>query len=195
MPSQFKLIVISPDQEVADEIKIVCELFECGLQLFHLRKQGRSEAEVDQYLDAIPVDFHKRIVLHSSFNLVEKYRLKGIHLNEENKMQMEKFKSNKIISASFHSIEDMEDNKFPYEYIFLSPIFDSISKPAYKGKFDLKRLEGKLSNKKIIALGGINADNIATIKQIGFSGAAVLGAIWESKDPVKEFAEIRSMIS
>ena len=71
--------------------------------------------------------------------------------------------------------------KNKYEYVFLSPIFNSISKQNYNTKFTLHELHQAsdigLIDSKVIALGGITPDNIATTMQLGFGGAAVLGYI------------------
>ena len=91
----------------------------------------------------------------------------------------------------------------PYEYIFLSPIFDSISKVGYKGNFDLKLLRENLckmkqenpSMPKVIGLGGITAQNMSLIVSAGFDGLALLGAIWQSQNPPKAFSEIQTMVS
>jgi len=64
--------------------------------------------------------------------LLNEFNIKGIHLNEKNRREgiLEKFYSD-IRSTSFHSIEDLVADKSKYEYVFLSPIFDSISKIGY----------------------------------------------------------------
>jgi thiamine-phosphate pyrophosphorylase len=97
----------------------------------------------------------------------------------------------KTISTSFHSTTAIFKSRRKYEYVFLSPVFDSISKQGYKGNFSLEELKSFLKSKKnIIALGGINAENIELVKQKGFAGAAVLGSIWESKNPTKCYKEL-----
>jgi thiamine phosphate pyrophosphorylase len=37
-------------------------------------------------------------------------------------------------------------------------------------------------DKKVIALGGIDVDNILEVKDFGFGGAAILGALWNKFD-------------
>ena len=115
---------------------------------------------------------------------------------------IKQFEGQNIISASFHTLHDLNENDFPYQYVFLSPVFDSISKPGYSAKFELKRLAEELKlikNKnpflpKVIALGGISAKNIIQVKEAGFSGAALLGAIWESANPVQAYQHIQSIL-
>ena len=100
----------------------------------------------------------------------------------------------------FHSLKELENYKEKYEYAFLSPIFDSISKVGYKSKFSHElheftrnKLEkiSVVSGKKIIALGGVDEDKIEICRQLGFAGVAVLGAIWNSENPQEEFLRIK----
>ena len=45
--------------------------------------------------------------------------------------------------------------------------------------------------KKIIALGGIDEDKIDMVNDSGFSGIALLGAIWQNENPVGKFKRIK----
>lgn len=203
MSDPFKLIVISSEHGIANEVQVVSQLFECGLNCFHLRKYKWDEAETTAFLNLTPIEFHKRIVLHSHFSLLERYDLKGIHLNEENRSKIERFENKKIISTSFHSLEEIENNKYPYGYVFLSPVFDSISKPGYTSKFNFGIIADRFQRWKledrimpeVIALGGVEAKNVINVKTLGFSGAAVSGAVWSSEDPFNAFLEIQSKIN
>ncbi len=198
----FDLLLISPEQDLKDEIEVLVQLFNHGLTTYHLRKPDWSAEKTQQWIKQLPKEFHNRVVLHNHFELAKNFELKGIHLNEKNKPNAGQLSKYKIISASFHTLEDLKANAFPYEYVFLSPIFDSISKAGYKSNFDLKLLaqglgELKLQNSstpKAIGLGGINALNILALKSAGFSGAALVGSVWQGENPVKAFSEIQAVI-
>ena len=71
----------------------------------------------------------------------------------------------------------MEELEFAsdYDYVTLSPIFDSISKQGYKSAFKLMELKNKIKGKKVVALGGVTPDKFSYLKSIGFKGAALLG--------------------
>jgi len=196
---KFELIVITPEHILKDEIKDVKRLFENHLDLLHLRKPGSSKAELKKYLQEIPKQFYKRIVLHSHYQLAKEFSLKGIHLTEKTKKSTNlitqlKQKKIKIISASFHSVKDIFKSRRKYEYIFLSPLFDSISKKGHKAKFIPEELKLILKKQKVIALSGINSENIRSVKQMGFAGAAALGFVWEKGDPLKNYKELYSKI-
>lgn len=187
----FLLVVITPEKNHSKEIEIITSLFECGLKLLHVRKPNFTEDELRTYLQKTPKNFYKKIVIHSHYKLAKEFDLKGIHLTEKERKSKRINSTLKIISTSFHSTTEILKNRRKYEYVFLSPVFDSISKQGYKSNFSLEELKFFLKRKKnIIALGGINAENIESVKQKGFAGAAILGSIWETKNPAKSYNEL-----
>ena len=66
--------------------------------------------------------------------------------------------------------------------MFLSPIFDSISKDDYPAAFNEEELRSaakqNIIDKKVIALGGVTYENIHLLKQYNFGGAVILGDLW-----------------
>ena len=81
------LLVQSSPKIVQGEAEIVKELFDNGLETFHLRKKNASTRQIEEYLNAIPRKYWSRIVIHSHYSLAIKYDLKGIHLNRRFKKQ------------------------------------------------------------------------------------------------------------
>ncbi|HJY12596.1 MAG TPA: thiamine phosphate synthase, partial [Flavobacterium sp.] len=92
-------------------------------------------------------------------------------------------------STSTHSIEDFNSLEKEFEYAFLSPVFKSISKEEYYPEKDLfKALALRTNtNTKVIALGGIDSENIKKTLENGFDDVALLGSIWNNDNPVKQF--------
>lgn len=194
------LIVISPTEIKSAETIMITKLFENGLTHFHLRKPLANKLMLSHYLDAIPSDFHNRIILHNNFDLCKDYNLKGIHLNETFKTQAQQYfeaYSNYSISTSCHNTHDIIYENNNYAYYFLSPIFDSISKPDLTANFNLSELKNdieKISTKKIIALGGITIDTLPQILDLNFAGIAVLGGIWQQKKIVDYFQSLQNLL-
>ena len=87
-----------------------------------------------------------------------------------------------ILSASCHTLEEVQEDKKTCDYVFLSPIFDSISKEGYSSKFTPEAIreavKADIIDKKVIALGGIDEENILRVKDFGFGGAAIMGGLW-----------------
>lgn len=205
----MRIIVITPEHTVLNETKTVNQLFANGLERLHLRKRGWSEQEYLDYIQQIDSRYHDRIVLHESFELAERIGLGGIHLNshcqkDEKVMAYSRSVADKVaVSGSFHSWQEIAENHFAYAYVFISPVYDSISKVEYKASISLSgatEVKEKLKSEgrycpEIIGLGGVGAMQIKELVQYGFDGAAMLGAIWESEDPVETFTSIITPIS
>ncbi len=191
------IIVIAPEKDVKDEINILNQLFEAGLECYHLRKPDKNYNQHCDYLNQIDSRYHDKIVVHHFHELINKFNLKGIHFTEQKRIDHidnpgQYFKNlnmfGKTISASFHELKDLIDCYFEFDYHFLSPVFSSISKQGYEGRgFDVNNID-----KNIFGLGGISIDNLDQLKNLGFNGAAVLGSIWKSESPIKSFKEFRS---
>ncbi len=195
------IVLLTPENEMPHETGIVNSLFGAGLQRLHLRRYGASEAQLTQYISAIHPQFHQRIVIHSHFHLFHDLRLGGIHLNTATRLSATLSAITSGIpaektSTSFHSWQEIIENTVPYRYIFISPVFNSISKPGYLAGIDRTQLPAVQAIQKasgidpaIYALGGIGHNNIVTLKNEGFDGAALLGSIWQAQDPVQAFTD------
>ena len=180
----MKLILITSPTYFVEEDKIITSLFEEGLDILHLRKPDTAPMYAERLLTLIPEQYHKRIVVHGHFYLKEEFRLKGIHLNLRNPNAPEHYKGH--ISCSCHSLEEVKERKRNYDYVFMSPVFDSISKQDYNAQYspvEIKKAHKQgIIDKKVYALGGIDVHNIKEVKKYGFGGAAVMGAIWQKFD-------------
>lgn len=180
----MKLILITPPTYFVEENKIITDLFEEGLDILHLRKPDTAPMFAERLLTLIPEHYHKRIVVHGHFYLKEEYRLKGIHLNNRNPNLPDGYKGH--ISCSCHSLEEVKSRKKQCDYVFLSPVFDSISKKNYHANYTPEEIrkahKAGIIDKKVIALGGIDIDNITEVKNYGFGGAAIMGALWDRFD-------------
>lgn len=200
----MKLIVITLPTFFVEEDKIITALFEEGLDILHLRKPETAAMYSERLLTLIPEKYHKNIVTHEHFYLKQEFGLMGIHLNARNPQEPPEYSGH--VSCSCHSVEEVKNKKKFYDYVFMSPIFDSISKEGYNSAYTPEELrqaskEG-IIDKNVMALGGINPDNILQIKDYGFGGAAILGDIWNKFDAcndqdylevIKQFKKLKEM--
>ena len=175
MAEEFKIIAITHPGKVKDETeKILTLLQDKKVDIVHLRKPGEDITFLRRILDQIPFELHPFIKIHDHFNLCEEYNLGGVHLNSRNPIAPPFIKN---FSKSCHSLKELEDIDC-YDYVTLSPIFDSISKQDYKSNFIPEEIKDKISGKRVVALGGITPDKIERLKDCGFYGAAMLGYFW-----------------
>ena len=184
------LIVITEPQFVTNEATIIAQLLHWGVDLIHLRKPESSADELAKLIETIPTAYHNRLVLHDHFDLAAHFTLHGLHLNRRNSVLPPNHEG--TVSQSCHTLDEVKACKTKYDYVFLSPVFNSISKLGYTSAFTPKALsEAKkqgLIDQKVVALGGITAANIDKTKYYGFGGVALLGDIW-SRTADKNFEE------
>ena len=183
----MKLYLITQPFFFDKEVSLVNEMFACGLEVLHLRKPEAALAEMENFLSKIDAEYLKRISIHSCYDLVGKYGLRGAHLGRNRSLDLCDFHGK--LSFSCHTLEEVIVHKPICDYVFLSPVFDSISKQGYKASFSdevlAKAKEDGIIDSKVVALGGISLDNVARVGRMGFGGVAVLGGVWQSSEPVR----------
>jgi thiamine-phosphate pyrophosphorylase len=172
--NNFRLIAITLPNFIDNESNRITALLEAGFEYVHIRKPDASPEQIAKLIGTIDKSFWSKLKLHDHFELLTEFALGGVHINKRNPIAPAMAKS---ISKSCHTYEELDD-AYKFDYVTLSPIFDSISKPGYNSTFNLKEINIEAEN--VIALGGITADKIPLIKQIGFAGAALSGYLFNS---------------
>ena len=194
----MKLIVISAPEALMGERDTMFQLFDLGLEKFHLRKPNYSPEKVANFLNVWPKELREKTVIHKHRFLAEKYKLGGLHHGADGQFETLNGTHPLTQSKSIHSLEELGNIDQNYDYTFLSPIFDSISKSDYKAAFSKKDIEKALETKKnpVYALGGINSTTALEAKKLGFDGVAILGTIWDTimhKKLIEEFKRIQDI--
>ncbi len=94
-----------------------------------------------------------------------------------------------LVGVSTHNpAEIREANELAVDYMTLSPIFPSLSKPGYGSGLGAETLRHYcgLAQKPVIGLGGITPDSLASAIGCGLSGVAVLGTVMQSVEPATQ---------
>ena len=177
----MKTIAITLPHFFQNEASAINRLFENGIDLLHLRKPDSQIDECRQLLEAVNKRLLQRIVVHDHFELCNEFHLHGIHLNRRNNTVPADHHGS--LSCSCHSLEEVIERKPKMDYVFLSPIYDSISKQGYHSAFNdeaLRRASAQgIIDHKVVALGGITRQRIPQLEKYGFGGAAMLGEMWK----------------
>jgi len=189
------MIVITNPTSVANESKIINNLFDEGLRLLHIRKPNATKDDVVSMIKSINSVHHSKLVLHQEYRLASEFNIRRIHFTEKTRPDFKKIttvlgnKKEWVLSTSTHSIETF--NKLPgqFAYAFLSPVYESISKSGYVSEVDIIKSVNERTNfkTKLVALGGITNKNISETLMNGFDDIALLGSIWNADNPLKEF--------
>jgi thiamine-phosphate pyrophosphorylase len=189
----MQIVVISPESADSREVHAMGAFFAAGLERYHVRKPSWSREALESWLAHLPEDWRPRLFLHSHHALVAKLGLGGIHDRDE--------EGNPGVlgdSRSCHHIEAIRLLLPLYGTLLFGPVFPSLSKSGYGPApgFPWAELKAILSNRtdgdaRVLAIGGVTAPGLARCGELGFDGAAVLGAVWNERDPVAAYAAIR----
>lgn len=197
MGEQMKVLVASSPTKDASEVKHVIDMFDHGLETFHLRKPKFSTRKMVEYINMIPEKYHGNIVIHSHHELTKKYKLKGIHLSKRHRKNSWKKRlkrlflqlrtPNLIRTRSCNQLSHLVHECNGFDYVLLSPVFDGISKNQ-QGAFSEHSLAGVLSKVecKVYAMGGVTPENIRSAERLGFDGVVLMGAVWKGNKPPLE---------
>jgi len=212
MSKDFLLAVITSPEYLPGEEDYLEALLEAGLDKLHIRKPAGAKATAvpgdrndarrpddlqEALLQRLAPKWHARLVLHGHRDVVDlagRYKVPQVH-GHWYKPWVES--EGILVSASLHSWDEVREvTPGVLEYVFLSPLFDSISKPGYRAGDGLLRRPAGVAPCKLIGLGGIDADTIGQVVEHGWDGAAVLGYIWQQPEKALErFKVLKEMIS
>jgi thiamine-phosphate pyrophosphorylase len=198
----FRLVLLTSPTSLPNEPRLLTELLAQGVERLHLRKPGWSASQLETLIQELPAQYSSRLVLHAYPYLVRQYQLGGLHLTGSQRAATKRRPAllpGQTLSTSYHSLAEISQNRRNYDYVFLSPIFDSISKEGYGSNFDLAEVATFLQKlaarpgycPQVLALGGVEAQNINLVQEAGFAGAAVLGTIWQSADPIATWQQLQ----
>ena len=186
------MIVITSPIPVNNEAAIINQMFYAGLGLLHIRKPDATALEVRELIESIDSRYHERLALHQYHEIASDYGINRLHHTEAERLkQPEKRLTDLrqkgfVLSTSVHSRECYNTLSGAFNYAFIGPLFDSISKKGY-GAMKYTGIIEQNNDIKRIAIGGISKDNLDSKILRAFDGIAILGAIWLSEEPLQEF--------
>lgn len=171
--------------------------YEGGADAVQLRdKKGNYETVLSEAkeISEISKKMNKIFIVNDSLDIALKSGADGVHLgkcdgsvSEAKRIAPEGF----IVGASVESVEDaIKAEKDGADYVALSPVFDTATKKDAHEGYGLEMLSEIRKNVSIdvIAIGGINENNVDSVLSNGADGVAVISAVVGKKD-IKSAAE------
>ncbi len=198
----MRIVVISPESRDSREIPAMEGFFASGLQRYHVRKPSWTEPELEAWLRGLPGTWRQRIILHEHHALVGRLGLGGCH-DKDRGQGAPPLQGG--VSRSCHDLPSLRRHLASYASILFGPMFPSLTKPGYGPAADFPwdslrallresrrpRVPDPGEPARVLAIGGITANRLARCGELGFDGAAVLGAVWKDSDPARAFGRIR----
>ena len=172
---------------------IDCLLDSGAIDIMHLRKPESGKEYYEALIKEISELSRGKLMTDRFPDLVKNQGLLGLHLKSGRiddvayNLKTDGF----LLSRSCHHLADSEETDIStFDYTFLSPLFDSISKQGYKASPSLLNaaIEETTEVNKIIGLGGVTPDKFEKLYRLKFCGAALLGYLWQLNKTKEEIA-------
>src|SRR6266513_197620 len=190
LPSPPLLVISDRSQARLPLIGIAEAVFRGGCRWFSLREKDLPAAERRALLAelvALGRRYGATIMAHEDIDAVEAVGAAGVHLpSGSDPAAARRRLPQLLIGASAHSsAEAAALLGAGADYVTLSPIFLTQSKPGYGPAIGLDALAAaaRLSKGRVVALGGIDEGNIAACLAAGARGIAVMGEVMRAVDP------------
>jgi thiamine-phosphate pyrophosphorylase len=195
----MELTVVTPPEYFSGEGELINKFFACGLQSLHIRKPVSDLLKFNQLMKSIDPVNYPLTVIHQHHEIAPLFGIKRLHFTEQHRKETSSAARKGLLqegyklSSSVHEVEQL-DNLEDFAYVFFGPVFNSISKTGYssvlKAGFVLPP-----HTTKIFAIGGVTAGTLIKLQPMGFDGAAVLGAIWLSADPLAAVLQLMQSLN
>ncbi|MFN8416605.1 MAG: thiamine phosphate synthase [Cytophagaceae bacterium] len=190
-PFQWKIFTREISQPGDEEILNALAAF--PEVTIHFRKPSYSKEEYSKELSLLSPLAISKTMLHEHHELALDFDVKGIHYKSH--QAIHPIASKLISSKSFHDFDSLLDEGHRHHYVFISPLFSSISKEGYTSPFTsdeikIKLIEASNKNISVIGLGGISDTNIEQWEKWNLAGVGLLGTIWNSENPIAQFEHI-----
>ena len=103
----------------------------------------------------------------------------------------------KLIGVSTHSLQEAQQaRRDGADFVLFGPVYSTPSKAEYGSPQGLEALVDVTKNVSlpVYAIGGINSNNVATVKETGVYGVALISAIAAAADPRRSAEELLDLL-
>jgi thiamine-phosphate pyrophosphorylase len=197
------LLVISDRHQARRPLEEVAEaVFAGGCRWFSLREKDLPPEERRALLTALVAAgrrFGAVVTAHEDIEAVAAAGADGVHLpSGGSAAAVRAGLPSALIGASAHSADEAAALlRAGADYVTVSPIFVTASKPGYGPALGLEGLARIVSQAPgpVIALGGITPENAGLCLSSGACGIAVMGDVMRAADPQATVASILRVMS
>jgi len=202
LPDPPLLVISDRSQARLPLIGIAEAVFRGGCRWFSLREKDLPAAERRALLaDLVELGrpFGALVMAHEDIGAVEAVSAAGVHLPAGSDPAAARRRLPRgLIGVSAHSENEAGAQlRAGADYVTLSPIFLTDSKPGYGPALGLDALAAAAAKAPgpIVALGGITPHNAAACLAAGARGVAVMGEIMRAADPEATIRQLLAALS
>jgi len=185
-----RLMVLTDRTQVSDETLLdrLRRIVDGGADTIVVREKDLPTSERRTLVEQV-MTFTPTVIVASDVTLARAVGAHGVHLSANDDAVTD---DDLIVGRSSHTLVEVVTGGAALDYVTLSPMFDSRSKPGYRSGTSVKDLAPATAVVPTFALGGIETPaRVRTARDAGAFGVAVMGALM--RDPHPEQL-VRSMI-
>jgi thiamine-phosphate pyrophosphorylase len=186
------LLVVTDRRSASGHLEDIAEAaFRGGCRWLVLREKDlptETQAELARSLLAVAEPYGAKVLVNGDWRAARLARAHGVHLQAGGpvKRVRRRLGDKALIGVSAHSLaEAMEAERDGADYVSLSPVFITPSKPGYGpalGEDGMRDAAAKLTI-PFIALAGVTDQNADLCMSAGAAGVAVMGSVMRAADP------------
>lgn len=174
----------------------VGQLISGGATLIQLREKHASPREF--YEDAkkaldIARANQVKIIINDRVDIAAVLGADGVHLGQDDlppQYARKLLGKHAIIGFSTHSVaQAVAAVKLPVDYIAIGPVFDTKTKEdpdKTVGLAGLKAVRDAIGDLPLVAIGGINSDNMAQVLKAGADSAAIISSLFAPTESIQQ---------
>ncbi len=189
-----EIVIISPFAPVEKEAYFINCFFKLGLDYYFVRHPTATPRQLTEIQRGVAEPYRNRLIFHYTNRYLNPER---VHLHESLRNELKEgwvrsmVGKGIFVSTSVHDPFSLRYLPDYYHFAFISPLFNSISKPGYQAEDkDIWNAPVYKGNVKLMALGGIQYDNLHLPLSHHFDGVALLGVVCNTPNPIAAFERI-----
>ncbi len=172
-----------------------------GATLIQLREKELSyTAFLEQaiQLKKVTDKYHIPLIINDNVDVAKVVNAEGVHVGQKDMEAgavRQKLGENKIIGVSVQTVEQaLLAQKQGADYLGVGAVFSTSTKlDASEVSFETLQKICDAVSIPVVAIGGINAQNIMQLKNSGINGVAVVSAIFAQKDIIQATKELTNL--
>jgi len=176
-----------------------------GLSYVQLRQKNLQFQELLAFgkeLKSILSEYKVPLIINDNLKLALELDAEGLHLGQSDvsvKIAREVLGKQKIIGLSIESTQELmiANQLTSINYVAASAIFPSKTKHNLKKIWGLDGLQQfcSMSRHSVVAIGGIDSENVAQVITTGVTGVAIISAIHDADNPKNYIQRLIKLMS
>lgn len=181
--------------------QVVEEVLKGGATFLQLREKELDQAAIlaeAKEIQAIAGRYHVPFVINDSVDIALACDADGVHVGQSDLMGRDVrslIGPDKILGITANTVElAMAAERAGADYIGAGAVFGTTTKHNAKNlSLDTLKAICQAVSIPVVAIGGINADNLPQLAGTGAAGAAVVSALFAQKDPEEAARRMRAL--